>query len=405
MNLKKFFLAWLAFVFVFFAAAAALTYFTDPYLMYGHAPKEGFNTVKPEAGTHSRQARLHAAHKLDMDVLIVGNSRVEMGIDPEHELFKARGHKVFNLGLPGSPLGMQYGYALDLVRDKDIKTVLIGVDFLDFLTTGDTVPQAWPPAPEEHDKRRKYTWDGNANPEYGLQKLKDTVLPLFSLSGVLDSISTLTGQKPQGSSLTPLGFNPARDMAWNTKQEGVLALYRQKNPQLVQSFTRKKWRAFYGAGHWSNELALLDRVVQELRAREIEVHIFINPYHIQYLQVIDSAGLWVEFEKWKMALTSFEDYGEGVNLVDFSRITPFHTEPVLTAGKNPLNWFWEPAHYRRELGDLMVRRLLGDCSVAFGQTLTVDTLRENLIADRKMLEDWQQANPDEVAFVNGFFEK
>ncbi|MFC7049586.1 hypothetical protein [Emcibacter nanhaiensis] len=405
MSMKKFFFAWLAFVVLFFAAAAGLTWFTDPYLMYGQAPIAGINAIKPEAGTHSRQARLHAAHRADMDVLIVGNSRVEMGLDPDNALFKSRGDRVFNLGLPGSPIGMQYGYALDVVRDKDIKMVLIGVDFLDFVTTADSTPENWPPAPRDYDKRRKYDWDGHANPDYRLQKLRDLALPLISLSGVLDSISTLSGQKPNSSSLTADGFNPGRDMAWNTKKEGVLALFRQKTPQLVQSFTRKDWRAFYGAGHWSNELALLDRFVRELRARDIEVHIFVNPYHIHYLQVIDRAGLWMEFEKWKMALTTFEDYGDGVQVVDFSRITPFHTEPVLSAGRTPLKWFWEPAHYRRELGDLMIRRLLGDCTVAFGQTLSADSLRENLEADRRVLDAWQQANPDEVGFVNGFFAK
>ncbi|WP_417317446.1 hypothetical protein [Emcibacter sp.] len=405
MSMKKFFLFWLAFVLLFLAAAATLTYVTDPYLMYGHAPKEGFNAVKPEAGPHSRQARLHVAHRTDMDVLIVGNSRVEMGIDPDHELFRARGQKAFNLGLPGSSIGMQYGYALDIVRDKKIQTVLIGVDFLDFLVAPDDRPRDWPPAPEDYDKRKKYHWDGTKNPDYGLQKVRDLAMPLISLSGVLDSVSTLMGQKTHGSTLTPDGFNPGNDMAWNTRKEGVMTLYKQKNPQLVKSFTRKKWQAFYKAGHWSNELALLDRFVTELRARDIEVHIFINPYHIQYLQVIERAGLWGEFEKWKMALTTFEDYGDGVNIVDFSRITPYHTEPVLNAGKTPLNWFWEPAHYRRELGDLMVRRLLGDCSVAFGQTLTLDSLKENLEADRRVLEDWQNATPDEVDFIDGFFDQ
>jgi hypothetical protein len=36
----------------------------------------------------------------------------------------------------------------------------------------------------------------------------------------------------------------------------------------------------------------------------------------------------------------------------------------------PLQWFWEPAHYRQELGDLMVDAMLSDtCAteIAFGR--------------------------------------
>ena len=57
---------------------------------------------------------------------------------------------------------------------------------------------------------------------------------------------------------------------------------------------------------------------------------------------------------------------------DFSGDSSFIHEAIPAAGvrSGPLQWFWEPAHYRRQLGDLMVNAMLSErcnADVAFGR--------------------------------------
>jgi hypothetical protein len=89
------------------------------------------------------------------------------------------------------------------------------------------------------------------------------------------------------------------------------------------------------------------------------VVLFINPYHADYLLTLDLAGRWPQFEAWKIKLASIADEFS-VELWDFSGINRFSTNqaPVPGDKKTILKWFWEPAHYRMEYGDLMLSSML-----------------------------------------------
>lgn len=210
MNTKKYISLWLALTLLLFCGIGAFNYVVDPYLLYLSPTYKKINLKKPKAGTHSRQTKIHIARTMEIDTLIIGNSRPELGLDPEHAYFTRNGMKVFNLGLPGSSLAMQYGYAIDLIRDKDIRTVLIGVDFNDYTMSppADRDPYLWPPKKSGFDGRKKYNWAGKENPFYDLNYYKDHLLPLVSLGTLKDAITTTLNQSPDASNLTIRGLTP-----------------------------------------------------------------------------------------------------------------------------------------------------------------------------------------------------
>ncbi|WP_417623618.1 hypothetical protein [Paremcibacter congregatus] len=407
MNEKKFLKLWLSFAALLFCGIMGFNYVIDPYLLYGHHDLKGLNRIKPKAGTHSLQSKIHAAHRMAPDALIIGNSRPEMGLNPAHSYFIDHNLQAFNLGQPGSGLSVQYGYALDILRDHDIKQVLISVDFLDFVTSADstTDPRTWPPAPSDADKRRKYHWDGTENNAYFLQSLKDRYFPLIALSTFWDSLTTVANQTPSSSNLLANGFNPAGDMRHATTHEGVKALFGQKIPQVYNSFTMRKWQTDTPGYTGSPDLSKLQFLLRYLNNHNIETKVFINPYHINYLDIIDQAGLTSEFWLWKkrlvtlVAQTSTKDT---ITLWDFSDPTDYIAEPILKAGRTPLKWFWEPAHYSQALGDLMLDRMLGKPGTGpkdFGHPLTMENFARHQAAYKNKLEAYHQRDPEEYSHL------
>lgn len=304
MNTKKYISLWLALTLLLFCGIGAFNYVVDPYLLYLSPTYKKINLKKPKAGTHSRQTKIHIARTMEIDTLIIGNSRPELGLDPEHAYFTRNGMKVFNLGLPGSSLAMQYGYAIDLIRDKDIRTVLIGVDFNDYtmFPSADRDPYLWLPKKSGFDGRKKYNWAGKENPFYDLNYYKDHLLPLVSLGTLKDAITTTLNQSPDASNLTIRGFNPPEHMEAITRAEGVKTLFNQKNKNIAEIFSSRKWQVF-STGHQSSpEFEKLKFFLNYLESENVKTILFINPYHAHYLEVISQAGLYPEFEKWKRAV-------------------------------------------------------------------------------------------------------
>jgi hypothetical protein len=86
-------------------------------------------------------------------------------------------------------------------------------------------------------------------------------------------------------------------------------------------------------------------------------------------------GLWPRVEQLKAELTTLA-WGNGVPLWDFLDYSAFNTEPVPPAGdrRTPTNWFWEPTHFKQQLGEVMIQRMFGRDGPPFGTLLTPDNL-------------------------------
>jgi hypothetical protein len=71
-----------------------------------------------------------------------------------------------------------------------------------------------------------------------------------------------------------------------------------------------------------------------------------------------------------------KDGGGAVPLWDFSDYSEWTTEPVPASGdrKTPTRWYWEPTHFKKALGALMVRRMFDHDPTPFGVLLTPDNV-------------------------------
>ena len=100
-------------------------------------------------------------------------------------------------------------------------------------------------------------------------------------------------------------------------------------------------------------------------------------------------------------------------LWDFSGFNSYTTEAVPKLGDkvSMMEWFWESSHYRKELGDRVLDRVLDytdpDRQIAddFGVLLTSGNIEQHLEAIRQSREAYEQAHPEEVKEIQELVRK
>ncbi|MBR0568595.1 hypothetical protein J5J83_20920 [Azoarcus sp. L1K30] len=379
------------------AVVGAVNLLIDPYGIFGSPAVDGLNQLKPASAERTRVVKPYFSDRMHAAAVIGGNSRPELGLDPESDCWPARLQPVFNAGIPGASIRTQSLYAMHASGDRT-KRILQGVDFLDFIRRKSAgKPESAPLPPRTADESRlRIPGLMPADAAYWLQRTKDRLTALFSLSALGDSIYTVAAQRNKNASTrTPSGFNPARDYLDIIRTEGQHVLFAQKNRELRRGL-QQAYVVEADDGSPGSGFTALRTLIAWSRQRDIKVTLFINPYHADYLANIEASGNWPVFETWKTMLTAMAAQ-EDVDLWDFNTVDAYTTESPPSAGnrENMLQWFWEPAHYRSTLGELMLATMLDQpCTDAhakarFGVRLTRTTLEADLMQLREHLREYR----------------
>ena len=353
---------------VILLTVAAINYVVDPYGMFGTKDIKGLNIIKPNAGDRGRIVKLHQIERYKPDILIAGNSRPEMGLDPTSGCWGQGGDSIYNMSIPGIGVYMLTRYLQHVLATQDIKHIYVGVDFIDFLVTDDAPVNygQWPAAAMDFESRLIVDKDGRQNRYYTWVKYVDMLKALFSLQGLKDSVETVLVQNEINSGNRRMdGFNPARDYLDIIASEGQEVLFVQKNKVIIKQLSNSKANIFQDARKWSVHFESIKRLLFLAKSLNIKVTLFINPYHAEYLAAINLMGKWEMLEMWKRELVNISHNIQGVTLWDFNAFNLTTTErisEVNKGNKKALSWFWEPAHYKKELGEVMLSEMLSnDC--------------------------------------------
>jgi hypothetical protein len=396
-------------------SAALFNFLVDPYGLFGSRRIEGFNAIKPAAGKHVRQAKPYMVSFFTPRSVIGGNSRPEMGIDTQSACWADQDKPIFNAGVPGSSIFMQarmLQHSIEGNSDQG-KQVFWGLDFMDFLSTHSASEEwtIWPKRSEKFEKRLSITANGQPNRHQTWAKLKDMASTLFSIDTLRDSIYTLFSQdNNHASHRRKDGFNPARDYLDIIALEGQEVLFLQKNREVAHSFSRHTRSIFSPGKNWSYEFETVSRTLDYLKQRDTNVTLFINPYHADYLSLIELSGRWQEFEQWKYHLQQLAER-KGVVLWDFALLNEHTTEQLPSkSGKGTmLQWFWEPAHYKSKYGDLMLQQILGhSCNPlgirSIGIRLTRKNTNAHLADQRRTMTQYMKGNQKIISRLRSYFQ-
>jgi len=348
----------------------------DPYGLHWSPQIEGINSNKVEAGTRSRLTKKEVIKSIKPQVVLIGNSRVEMGIDPASNWLKDK--SVYNFGIPGLGLQFQLQNALSQLKDNEnLELLIISVDYLDFLYNRQTLAL---PKPPQHNPL-------SLESQSDISNLLEKVPLLFSIDALKSSLITLLAQNSSSSAITHLGFNNGKHFYKTVEVEGKAPLFKQKLNQLVSRLKDKGYQ--HKSRHWQSldpNMLALQELFTLANNKQVSIRMFINPYHFSYLHLLNDLGYWQDFIHWKTSLA--EVIGQSTSIYDFSGLNQYTLEPVtLEQPKNAMNWFWEPAHYRKELGELVLEEmLLNKTDKGFGRALNKDTSQHLIAQDNEMLK-------------------
>lgn len=370
---RRFLVLWSAASVLLLGAVALFVCVVDPYGLYRWVDKPGFNRVKPGLERLQFEIKLSHARRLQPELLILGNSRAEIGFDPQAPALQGR--RAYNLAIPGTSLESslkQWRQAQAFARPP--RQVLVGVDFVDFVELRSAAARAVPGGTTAPPTQRFWPLEA-----------------LFSVASVGDAMRTLRLQHaPLAATLTAEGFNPLQEYVALARDEGYHAIFRQKQGQFAARLTRASGRLN------ADDFAQLKALVTELAAAGVETKLVVYPYHAQFMALMDEAGLGPQFTNWKRQVLQLvaqlrQAYPQArLSLTDFSGYGMYQCEPVPPAGDRVsiTQWYWEGGHFKKALGDLMLARLFGGAGEpGFGIELDPAAVA----ADEQRLRDEQAA--------------
>src|SRR5512139_1430773 len=396
---------------LFCTLGAGFNCLVDPYGLFGTPRIAGFNELKPTASERVRVIKPYMASRARPKVVIGGNSRPEMGLNPQSSCWQDADKPVFNTGIPGADVFMQTRYVQHAVESGRAQRVLLGVDFLDFLVDSSqpTGEIDWDGLGKSFDGRLNLRAKNGFGTNISLQKAEDIFGGLFSLVALGDSVMTIASQRDKNAATRREdGFNPALEYRSIIRNEGQSVLFMQKNLELRKGLQQEDIGILDVHGRPTVAMEALRRFLAWAKMRGIDVVLFINPYHSDYLVQIEMTGKWRLLEEWKRQLASTAKE-HAVPLWDFNGFDRYSTEVPPAPGdrETELHWFWEPAHYRRELGDLMLAAMLDQpCGIAspsgqFGVKITEASLQSHLDRLRSDMHRFMDENPQVVRRMDG----
>jgi hypothetical protein len=392
---------------------AALNIAVDPYGMYRWIDFGGFNRLKPKAGLSSRIVKPYRVLEIRPKTLLLGNSRVEIAFDPESSQWPAAQHPVYNMALPGTGVAAALRSLQHANTNSEVALVFMGVDFFDFLS-GEQPTTSKPqssPEPSEFERRMLVNPDGTRNDRRWLQVLRDHLSVAFSLNTLADSLYTIAAQwLPDQNDLTALGFNPLHEYRRIVRVDGHDVLFRQVETEYLRNHMHENLVLYDPGTNSSRALDELRELVALSRASNIRLVLYVPPYHARMLENHRLIGIWPLFEEWKRALVRVvEDAralpGSGtVELWDFSGYTEYTSERVPGPSEKgrQMRWYWEDGHYKRELGEEVLARVMGGKGVdasqalAFGVKLDAQNVDGHLAAIQLDRQKYAETHRDEI---------
>ena len=341
------YLATLAAAFVCAAlAVTALVVVIDPYRLYGLVEAPGLNAVKPGLTRHQEEIKVAHAMARQPRILILGNSRAEIGFNPATLATMPGAGTAYNLAIPGTGLASSRR-ELRRLLDGGLRpaTIIVGVEFLDFLGKA----SAARPAP------------GAPAPAPAGASLPFAVDALFSLASLKDAGRTLLIQRdPEAVSMTAEGFNPLREYTAHARHDGYHMLFAQ-----AADASRKRLQAKAPAVVIDDDYAHLRALISDAAGAGAEVRLLVYPYHARLMALFDEQGLGPLFAQWKLGVLDEVARARTahpalrIDLVDFSGYDHYQCEPV-PARKDRggvTRWYWEAGHFKEALGERMLQRL------------------------------------------------
>ncbi|MGQ4648282.1 hypothetical protein [Lyngbya aestuarii] len=335
-----------------------------------NSPKiANFNELKPAIYSHVRLFKAVGVSRKKPKNIILGSSRSDIGLDPDHPSLAS--DSAYNLALVGPNMyEVRRYFEHALANQPELKTVVLGIDFFMF-------NENWHNSPDFDEARL-----GRKSP-----KIQDLINASLSLDA-LDLSKQTVGASVESDAYYLYKSNGLRYVYGNKPDEPL----KVKFEKMLTEFLRgeRAYPNYKSSQSFLNDFRLL---VETCKEKNIDLKVFISPIHVTQLEAINTAGVWSEFEDWKRQVV------EITPVWDFSGYNSITTEPISNQMKN----YWDSSHYRKEVGDLILNRLfeVNEKVVPedFGTLLTTHNIESELEKRSADRVAWEKNDPDLLKFV------
>jgi hypothetical protein len=390
----RFLTTWLASLVTILVLVAGLNTIVNPYDLFPWRRIPGINVLKPAIKNHAALTKAYQVERIRPVTVVLGTSRVYLGIDSASPAWPESYRPVYNYGLPGTNMSRSLLRELrEAWSTGNLRHVVAFLDVPAFLMA-DTPAQG-----EEDERRLKFLDDGTPNHEWRMQRLDDAFLSAFTLAALSDSTRTILdqGRGDRVLDLKPDGTSTDADFAAAARAEGMSAVFAQKDESILESIPAIQHTLADWHGLMPN-LGIVRDTIRFCQAHNLTLTLILGSSHADGMEILRRAGLWRHVEQLKTDIASLvaEANSETVTAWDFFEYSPYTAERPPPPGDlvTDLQWFWEPSHFKRALGDIMLRRVFLGTPADFGAPLTaatIDARNRAVRAKQRAFIGWQLA--------------
>ncbi len=353
----RFLLTWLVGTVGLVVAVIGLNVVVDPFFVFGTPLIPGLNQYKPATQGRETLAKAALLPRTHPRTVLIGASKVQVGIDPTSSVWPAADQPVLNLGIPGKLSATTLRILEDAVAAAPVRRVLLFIEFIDMLEPSGPADTGYP-----------FLKSGWAE----TRDLVDAALTRDALEASLQTIAEQWTDLPSG--LRPNGQMYDGIFRGPTDAEGPGAVFGQKMVLNSDRVVALRARLGRSSAPGVAQLDVVRRIVALCRERGVELDLALPPVHADFLRLLDLAGLWPRYLEMRRALADEVALaGEGQvrlwNFMGFDDERSTEVVPPLGARAAALRWFWEPNHFRPEFGQLLLEAIY-DGRQGVGERLT-----------------------------------
>jgi hypothetical protein len=383
----------------------------NPFNLYDGLRIRGVNDYKYRLIKHQRLSKPAEILRLRPDCLILGTSRVQVGLDPAHPGWGQC--RVYNLALNRAGIyeSMRY-YQHAAALERPQKVVLELGQIYGHLTQG-----------EFKEERLLVKADGSPNRMWWREYAQDIWSGLASLEALRTSWQTVIPSYERRPAGPVDGFWEYTPQDPKMLRHGQRNLFRQiERSALSRKSLREheRPRDFRSAAviprdedSNGNGYQYLRAILRQAHRDGTQMYLVITPQHARAWYMLLEGEKWSAYEAGKRMMVFInEDEARLANrepfpLWDFSGFNSYTTEPVPAFGDfdTRMHWFWDGHHFTKELGDLVLDRVLGSgdsrqpVTADFGVRLTSRNLEAHISAIRAAGDEWRRTHPKDVAEI------
>jgi hypothetical protein len=350
----------------------------DPYGIFRFTIITGLNKFKPIQSQNVRLFKAVDVTRVKPKMVFLGSSRTDYGMNPSHPALENY-QPVYNLAILGANIyEVRRYFEHALANNPDLKKAIINIDFFMFNDLKEDTP-------DFKESRLEKT---------GLT-ISDAFNSIFSIDALIASARTVKANVENPQAMGPYYLNGQRDA-----EDTIENIYgNQPNREIFRKTLKSNGfidRANKGEKVYEisqSYLKELQIIVDLCKKKGVDCQIFISPSHATHRESIRVSGVWPLFEQWHREVVKIAP------IWSFSGYNSITTEPISDNMKN----YIDPSHYRSEVGDLVLNRILkydeDKVPDDFGVLLTPENIESHLQQVRSDREAWAKKHPDEVKLV------